>query len=71
MPAGLYNPIRDEFESYTASFWFSKENDNFNASVVNFPQRSALTGYYDPRTFGKKNIAYSVRCVKDEEMNEE
>ena len=71
MPAGLYNPIRDEFESYTASFWFSKENDNFNASVVNFPQRSALTGYYDPRTFGKKNVAYSVRCVKDEEMNEE
>ena len=69
--AGRYDSEEREFEyNHIAAFrWFSNEDGNITAATIDLPELLP-EGYYDPRTVGWKKMAFPVRCVKDEEVEE-
>jgi uncharacterized protein (TIGR02145 family) len=66
--AGFYEGDFIGAEDY-AFFWFSNEYDNLWAENAEFPEVS-LSPDMDPRSFWYKNRAFSVRCVKDYEIED-
>ena len=77
MPAGYYDSQQTSFSSIgeEAYLWFSTESNHTSATGAKFPYYSELLmgGWWardDPRSDHKKYEAFSVRCVKDEEVEE-
>ena len=78
MPAGCYDSQQTSFSSIgeEAYLWFSTESNHTSATGAKFPYYSEFLlgwGWWardDPRSDYKKYEAFSVRCVKDYEIEE-
>ena len=64
LPAGKYESLYDDFNSieYEAYLWLSTEIDYIHAYAEIYPRAHEVGE--------RKYMAFSVRCVKDEEVEE-
>ncbi|WP_297700007.1 FISUMP domain-containing protein [uncultured Fibrobacter sp.] len=69
--AGFYDSKEDFFEEegYGAYLWLATEYSYSAAIYAEFPDLAAM-GNGDPRGAWSKDMAFSIRCVKDKEVEE-